>query len=141
MLKLLQAAWKPILSKKVSVASVYSTNWVFLFLQQNHLYAQFFEIIKYHSTCFGRSFRPSSGIQDCKYSITYMSYILVDRMLAGVPASMRSTILYDINLMLYVQSWRKDRPKHVEWYSINSKNCAFGWFYYRNISRCTVPWK
>ena len=28
--------------------------------------------------------------------------------------------------MLYVQSWtpydgRKDRPKHVEWYSINSK--------------------
>ena len=28
--------------------------------------------------------------------------------------------------MLYVQSWtpddgRKDRPKHVEWYSVNSK--------------------
>ena len=35
----------------------------------------------------------------------------------------------------------KDRPKHVEWYSINSKNRASGWFYYRNISRCTVPWK
>jgi len=34
--------------------------------------------------------------------------------------------LYDIYLMLCVQSWtpyygRKDRPKHVEWYSINSK--------------------
>jgi hypothetical protein len=33
--------------------------------------------------------------------------------------------LYDIHLM-YVQSWtpddrRKDRPKHVEWYSINPK--------------------
>ena len=38
--------------------------------------------------------------------------------------------------MLYVQAWtpddgRKDRPKHVEWYSINSKNCASSWFYYR----------
>jgi hypothetical protein len=33
---------------------------------------------------------------------------------------------YDIYLMLCVQSWtpddeRKDRPKRVEWYSINSK--------------------
>jgi len=42
------------------------------------------------------------------------------------PASKQSTNLYDIHLMLYVQSWtpddgRKDRPKHVEWYSINSK--------------------
>jgi hypothetical protein len=48
-------------------------------------------------------------------------------------------------LMLYVQPWtpddgRKDRPKHVEWYSINSKNYASSWLYYRNISRCTVPW-
>jgi len=49
--------------------------------------------------------------------------------------------------MLYVQSWtpddgRKDRPKHVEWYSVNSKNFAptSSWFYCRNISRCTVPW-
>ena len=34
--------------------------------------------------------------------------------------------MYDIYLTLYVQSWtpdngRKDRPKHVERYSINSK--------------------
>jgi hypothetical protein len=41
-------------------------------------------------------------------------------------ASKQSTNLYDINLMLCVQSWmpddgRKDRPKHVEWYSMNSK--------------------
>jgi len=47
--------------------------------------------------------------------------------------------------MLYVQSWtpddgRKDRPKHVESYSTNSKNCASSWFYYRNVSRCTIPW-
>jgi hypothetical protein len=35
-------------------------------------------------------------------------------------------VLYDIYLKLYVHFWspddgQKDRPKHVEWYSINSK--------------------
>jgi len=87
-----------------------------------------------HSTCFGRSLRPSSGVQDCTYSISYMSYRLVDCILAGtrwksfylVPPSKQSTNLYDIQLVLSVQSWtpddgRRDRPKHVEWYSINSK--------------------
>jgi hypothetical protein len=47
-----------------------------------------------------------------------------------VPVSMQSTKLSDIHLTLYVQSWtpddgRKDRPKHVEWYSINSKIVRF----------------
>jgi len=61
------------------------------------------------------------------------------------PASKQSTNLYDIYLTLYVQSrtpddGRKDRPKHVELYSINSKNLASSWFYYRNIWRCTVTW-
>jgi len=41
-------------------------------------------------------------------------------------ASKQSMNLYDIHVKLYVQSWtpddgRKDRPKHVEWYSINLK--------------------
>ena len=72
------------------------------------------------------SIRPSLGAQDCTYSVRYMSHC-------------------DIYLMLYVQSWttddgRKDCPKYVEWYSINSKNCASSWFYHRNISRYTVPW-
>jgi len=31
-------------------------------------------ILEQHSTCFGRSLRPSSGVQDCTYSIRYMSY-------------------------------------------------------------------
>ena len=40
---------------------------------------------------------------------------------ASVPPSMQSSNLYDIYLMLCVQSWtpddgRKDRPKHVEWF-------------------------
>jgi len=139
-----------------------------------------FEFIEYHSTRFGRSFRTSSGVLNCKHSIRYISYRLVDYLLAGtrwnyfhlVPASKQSTNLYDIYLMLCVQPrtpdhGRKDRPKHVEWYSKNSKsvhlvhnswclterpsetyrvifntleNCASSWFYYRNISRCTVPW-
>ena len=43
-----------------------------------------------------------------------------------MPASKQSTNLYDIYLMLCVQfrtpdDGRKDRPKHEEWYSINSK--------------------
>ena len=43
-----------------------------------------------------------------------------------MPASKQSSNVYDIYLMLCVQSWtpddeRKDRPKHVEWHSINSK--------------------
>jgi len=43
-----------------------------------------------------------------------------------VPASMQPQNLYDIYLMLCVQSWtpddgRKDHPKHVEWYSVNLK--------------------
>jgi hypothetical protein len=42
------------------------------------------------------------------------------------PASKQSKYLYDIYLMLYVQTWnpddgRKVRPKRVEWYSINSE--------------------
>ena len=58
-------------------------------------------------------------------------------------ASKQPQNLYGV--MLSVQSWtsddgRKDCPKHVEWHPINSRNCASSWFYYRNISRCTVPW-
>jgi len=51
------------------------------------------------------------------------------------PSIIRGSRLH-IYLMLYVQSWtpddeRKCCPKHVEWYSINSKNCASSRFYYR----------
>ena len=34
---------------------------------------QIYFILEWHSTCFGRSFRPSSGVQDCTYSNTHMS--------------------------------------------------------------------
>jgi hypothetical protein len=105
-----------------------------------------FEFIKYHSTCFGRSFRPSSGVQDCTHSIRYMSYRLVDCLLAGTRW----------NLMLYVQSLtpddgRKDRPKHVKWYSINSKivhlfGCTIeiyhdAWSHERQITKLIVAFR
>jgi len=40
------------------------------------------KLIEYHSTGFGRSFCPSSGVQDCTHSIRYMSYGLVECLLA-----------------------------------------------------------
>jgi len=43
-----------------------------------------------------------SGVQDCTYSIRYMSYRLVDCLLAG---SQLTCMTY---LMLYVQSWTPD---------------------------------
>jgi len=42
-----------------------------------------FEFIEYHSTCFGRSFHSSSGVQDCTYSIRCVSYRLVNCLKTG----------------------------------------------------------
>jgi len=71
-------------------------------------------ILEWHSTCFGRSFRPSSGVQDCTYSNKQDTAVC---WLAS-----RQQYLFDKCLLLYVQSWspddgRKDRPKHVECHS------------------------
>ena len=73
--------------------------------------------------------------------VIYVSWLLASKhemeLFHLVPASKQS------NLMLYIQSWTpddggKDRPKHVECYSINSKNCASSWFYYRKKHYCCV---
>ena len=85
---------------------------------------QIYFILEWHSTCFGRSFRPSSGVQDCKYSLQASS----------------QQYLFDKYLLLCVQSLtpddgRKDRPKHVEYHSKIKYIWyagASGWFYYRN---------
>jgi hypothetical protein len=71
-------------------------------------------ILEWHSTWFGRPFRPSSGVQDCTYSNQADTAV-------GLLAS-RQQYLFDICLLLYVQSWtaddgRKDRPNHVECHS------------------------
>jgi hypothetical protein len=73
------------------------------------LFLKLFMLVK-HSTCFGRSFHPSSRAQDYACSNRHMSnsccYLLLA---AGL----------DRCLLLYAQSWapddgRKDRLKHVE---------------------------
>jgi hypothetical protein len=106
------------------------------------------EFTEYHSTCFERSFRPSSEVQDCTHSIRYMSYRLVDCMLAStrwhsfhlVPARQRSTNLYGIYLMLCVVSnswWWTERPSETCRVIFNKlENCASSWFYYMNVNLC-----
>ena len=83
-----------------------------------------------------------SIIRSYRLYIQHQVYVIQVRWLHAsgheVPASMQSTNLYDIYLTLYAQSWtpddgRKDRPKHVEWYSINSKICVSSCFYYRIV--------
>jgi hypothetical protein len=88
-----------------------------------------------------------SIIRSPKLYIQRQLYVIQVRWLhaSGHP-SMHSTNLYDIYLTLYVQSrtpddGRKDRPKHVDWYSINSINCASSWYYYRNIPETLLPAK
>jgi hypothetical protein len=44
--------------------------------------SQIYFILEQHSTCFGRSFRQSSGVYDCTYSIRYKSYRFCDCFLA-----------------------------------------------------------
>jgi hypothetical protein len=56
-----------------------------------------FEFIEYHNICFGRSFRPPSGVLDCTYSVRYMSYRFVDCLLAGscpLASSQRTCVTY-----------------------------------------------
>jgi len=45
--------------------------------------SQIYFVLEQHSTCFGRSFRPLSGVQDCTCSIRYMSYRFCGCLLAS----------------------------------------------------------
>jgi hypothetical protein len=126
-----------------------------------------FEFIGYHSTYFGRSSRPSSGVQDCTHSIRYMSNRLVDCLLAGTSsiscplASSQLTIWHIPDAVctvlnsLWRKSWTRD-DESLELLMMNRKtpdtrrvifnkldNCASSWFYYRNVphTRSAVRWK
>jgi len=96
--------------------------------------SQIYFILEWHSTCFGRSFRPSSGVKDC----TYCNRHMLNRYCCLLASKQDTTVcllassqqyLFDKCLLLYVQSLtpddgRKHRPKHVECYSnkINLKH-------------------
>jgi hypothetical protein len=77
---------------EVSVYSYNKTN-------QMHQFLKLF-IFARQSTCFGRSFRPSSGVQNCTYSNRYMSNRYGYLLASGNEVERR-----------------KDRPKHVEYYA------------------------
>jgi len=68
-------------------------------------------ILEWHYTGFGWSFRPSSGVKDCTYSNQ------TDTAVCLLASSQQC--LFDICLLLYVQSWtpddgRNDRPKYIK---------------------------
>ena len=82
-----------------------------------------------------------STVKPTRCTIFRVYWISLDMFRTVFPSIIKRARLVHI-LMLYVQSCapddgRKGRPKHVEWYSINSKNCAFSWFYYRKNADVT----
>jgi len=99
-------------------------------------------ILEWHYTCFDRSFRPSSGIQDCTNSNRH----LPNRYCCLLAS--KQTAVFDICLLLYVQSWtsddgRKDRLKHVDYHSkINKLDTLVHLvgFTIEIILRCTALW-
>ena len=100
--------------------------------------SQIYFILEQHSTF--RTVFPFI-IRSLRLYIQHQVYVI---QVMWLLASKQPHNLY--GMMLYVESWtpddgRKDHPKYVEWYSINSKNCASSWFYYRYAywSTCLVP--
>ena len=74
---------------------------------------QIYFILEWHSMCSGRSFRPSSGVQDCTYSDRHLSNRYCCLLASGYeelssPLASRQQYLFDICLSLYVQSWTPD---------------------------------
>ena len=73
-----------------------------------------FILLEWHTTCFRRSFRPSSGVQDCTDCCQTDTAVCL--------LASRQQYLFDKCLLLYVQSLtpddgRKDCLKHVECHS------------------------
>jgi len=93
--------------------------------QQDGPLYQIYFILEWHSTCFVRSFRPSSGVQDCTYSNRHLS----NRYRCLLASRQTAVSVW----LLYIQSstpddGRKDRPKRVECHTIEI------------ILRCTALW-
>jgi len=101
---------------------------------------QIYFILKWHCTCFGRSFCPSSGVQDCTYSNRHLS-----NRYCCLLASMESAVSV---WLLYVQSWtpgdgRKDHQKYAQCHSkINKLDTSVRpvCFTIGIILRCTALW-
>ena len=46
---------------------------IYFYSKTNEMHQCIKFILEWHPTCFGRSFRPSSGVEDCTYSNTHLS--------------------------------------------------------------------
>jgi hypothetical protein len=101
------------------------------------------------SKCFRRFLRPSSGVQNCIYSIGYfvkpllLPATVVEGMGLTVAGSSKGLTKYPI---LYTQFWvpdvgRSNRLKHVEHFTEINKLCnvASCWLYLKIRLRCTDP--
>jgi len=75
-----------------------------------------FILLEYHSTCFGRSFSLSSWVKDCTYCNRRMSnrYWRLCKH-SAVPVWLMPVAVHTV--FITPDDGRKDRPKHVEWYS------------------------
>jgi len=83
-----------------------------------------------------RSLRPSLGVQDCTYSIRYMSYRFCGCLLRV--ASTTGPEWYDAVCAVLDSWWWTERPSEtcrvLFQNKINLRYCAFDWFYYGNIT-------
>jgi len=112
--------------------------------------ATLFEFIYFYrrSTCFRRFLRPSSGAHNCTYSFRYCQPILllaatVEEISCPLTSSQLTCMIYTVYAVCTVLNswWWMERPSETcRVIFIKLENCASSWFYYRNISRCTVPW-
>jgi len=99
------------------------------------LFLKLFILVK-RSTCFGRSFRPSSGAQNCVYSNGICQTAAAACCYWGWLQQVAAAV-WRIPL-LCTQFWapddrRKDRPKHVERFTrINWETGGSCWLCYRN---------
>jgi len=90
-------------------------------------YLKLFIFVK-HSRCFGRSFRPSSGAQNCVYSNGICQTAAVTCCYRGwagtafhlIPDSSSSCLTYTVAVYAGLNSWwwTGKRPKHVERFTI-----------------------
>jgi len=63
---------------------------------------QIYLILQWHSTCFGRSFCPSSGVQDCTYSKRHMSNRYCCLLASGYPLASRRWSLLAEHVTIYL---------------------------------------
>jgi len=111
--------------------------------QQDVTFLSLFTSLR-RSTCFRRFFRPSSGAQNCIYSVRHLSdqycYLLLAWTGWNIPSRLAAGS--SIGLTLYMQLWAPDdgwkkRLKHVERLTEVNKlrNIAFCWLYSAKLQR------